>query len=177
MNFSERLLLLRKESGLNQKEFAAQLGVEPSKYNKWENGVNCPNYETVCMLADYFHTSTDYLLGHTEARYPENEATVLELGLSDAAITQIKSFQKKGTDNKTDNRSFLNIFNMLFEGKNADYFCDMLKYVKKATYVQSTKSNKQHSHSKIHVLSSALAADSVDSIINHINAMNKKAKK
>ena len=176
MNFSERLLLLRKESGLNQKEFAAQLGVEPSKYNKWENGVNCPNYETVCMLADYFRTSTDYLLGHTDARYPENEGTVLELGLSDAAITQIKNFQKQGIESKVDNRSFLDIFNMLFEGKNADYFCNMLKYVKKATCGQSAKSNKESSHSKMHILSSALAADSLNSIINHVNALNKKAK-
>lgn len=167
MIFSERLLHLRKESGLNQKGFAAQLGVEPSKYNKWENGVNCPDYETICALADYFHTSTDYLLGHTNVRYPKNEGTVLELGISDAAIKQIKSFQKKGIGNKTDKRSFLDIFNILFEGKNADYFCDMLKYVKKATFTQSVKYNEKYLRRK--QIAFLLVADSIRNIVNQIN--------
>ena len=167
MIFSERLLYLRKEFGLNQKEFAAQLGVEPSKYNKWENDVNCPNYEIVCRLADYFHTSTDYLLGHTNARYPENEGIVSALGLSDAAIKQIKSFQKQGVGNKTDNRSFLDMFNLLFEGKNADYFRDMLKYAKRATHAQSVKCNEKYSQSG-HI-ASLLAAESIRSIIKQIS--------
>lgn len=163
MIFSERLLHLRKESGLNQKEFAAQLGVEPSKYNKWENGVNCPNYETICTLADYFHTSTDYLLGHTNARYPENEGTVSALGLSDAAITQIKNFQKQGIENKRDNRSFLDIFNTLFERKKADCFYNVLKYVKRATYIQNMEYSQQCK------IASLLAADSVRNIIDCSN--------
>ena len=71
MAFCDRLAVLRKESGMNQKDFAASIGVEASKYNKWETGANRPDYETVCMLAGLFKTSTDYLLGLTCARQPE----------------------------------------------------------------------------------------------------------
>jgi transcriptional regulator with XRE-family HTH domain len=95
MRFCERLASLRKESGLSQKDFASSIGVEASKYNKWETGANRPDYETVCMLADYFQTSTDYLLGLTDARRPENAMLVGELGLTEECIFRIKSFKTK----------------------------------------------------------------------------------
>ena len=45
--FGERLIEMRKEKGLSQKECAAAFGVDASKYNKWENEKNSPDYETV----------------------------------------------------------------------------------------------------------------------------------
>ncbi len=95
MAFCERLAALRKESGLNQKDFAASIGVEASKYNKWETGANRPDYEMVCMLADRFNVSTDYLLGQSESKRPENVLLVSELGLTEECIRQIKSFKTR----------------------------------------------------------------------------------
>ena len=69
MVFHERLTALRKAKGYNQKQCAAVLGIDISKYNKWEGGVNNPNFETLSMLADFFHTTTDYLLGRTDDSY------------------------------------------------------------------------------------------------------------
>mgnify|MGYP003591462141 FL=1 len=63
--FGERLIEMRKEKGLSQKECAAAFGVDASKYNKWENEKNSPDYETVCRLAQFFSTTTDYLLGNS----------------------------------------------------------------------------------------------------------------
>lgn len=64
-SFHERLKELRTESGMSQKEFAASLNVSPSKYNKWENGVNAPDLETISSLATHFNVSVDYLFGRT----------------------------------------------------------------------------------------------------------------
>lgn len=43
--FSERLPKLRKERGISQKQCAEILGIESSKYNKWENEKNRPDYD------------------------------------------------------------------------------------------------------------------------------------
>jgi len=94
VDFKDRLLSLRTESGLDQKSCASALGLKDnSKYNKWENGKNRPDYETVCMIADHYGVSTDYLLGRTDAKHPENALLVSELGLSDKAIEVIKDFR------------------------------------------------------------------------------------
>ncbi len=65
----ERLKELRKAKGLSQKDCALELGMpDASKYNKWENGANRPDYEMVCQLAKYFNVTTDYLLGVIDDR-------------------------------------------------------------------------------------------------------------
>ncbi len=75
MLFHERLTKLRKEGEFKQKECANALKIESSKYNKWENGKNCPDFETVCMLANFFNTTTDYLLGNSNQRYKKEDKT------------------------------------------------------------------------------------------------------
>lgn len=69
--FSERLSKLRKEREITQKQCAEILGIEKSKYNKWENGKNRPSYDMVCRLANFFDTTTDYLLGNSDKRYKD----------------------------------------------------------------------------------------------------------
>ena len=61
----KRLRLLRELRRLTQEEFAAKLGVERTRYNKWETGASEPSLEMLCRIADCFHVSTDYLLGRT----------------------------------------------------------------------------------------------------------------
>lgn len=69
MDFATRLRELREEAQVNQKDFAASLGVDQPKYNKWENGKNTPDYERLCSIADQLGISVDYLLGRTNQRY------------------------------------------------------------------------------------------------------------
>lgn len=61
--FGERLKRLRKEHDLKQEDLGKLLNVTPNSISNWENGVSEPNYETVIKIAEYFNTSTDYLLG------------------------------------------------------------------------------------------------------------------
>lgn len=66
MTFGKRLSTLRNARQLTQGALAAALEVSQSKYNKWENDINRPDYEMVAALARYFGTTTDYLLGLDE---------------------------------------------------------------------------------------------------------------
>lgn len=63
MKLHERLKSLRDESGMNQKEFAASLKIEATKYNKWENGKYSPGYDDLVYLSKELGVTTDYLLG------------------------------------------------------------------------------------------------------------------
>lgn len=67
-SFGSRLRELRQESGATQKAMAAYLGCTASNYQKMEYGeVNVP-LTTLAALAQYFHVSSDYLLGLSDAR-------------------------------------------------------------------------------------------------------------
>jgi transcriptional regulator with XRE-family HTH domain len=68
MKFCERLRSLREETGLSQRQLADKLGVERTRYNKWENGYE-PSYEVLVKIADYFCVSIDYLLGRTNEKW------------------------------------------------------------------------------------------------------------
>lgn len=64
--FCARLKNLRKEKKLTQKELADILGVSQGSYAKWENGKRELSLWYLCLLAEQFHVSTDYLLGLDE---------------------------------------------------------------------------------------------------------------
>lgn len=64
----ERLCLLRKERRMRQVDVAELLGITQAHYQRIEKGkINIPTL-TLCILADYFGVSTDYLLGRSEER-------------------------------------------------------------------------------------------------------------
>jgi transcriptional regulator with XRE-family HTH domain len=66
MTLGERLQLLRKSCDLSQKELAAHLKYTVSTISNYEQDIHFPDLHTLCKLADYYHVSTDYLLGRTE---------------------------------------------------------------------------------------------------------------
>lgn len=46
--------------------FAQKIGVAQSTVAGWEAGKREPNFQTLMKLADFFHVSIDYLLGHSD---------------------------------------------------------------------------------------------------------------
>lgn len=64
--FKDILKNLRLAQGLTQVEVATALGVSQPNFRRWETGERAPSGETLERLADFFHVSTDYLLGRTE---------------------------------------------------------------------------------------------------------------
>lgn len=67
--FGEILGELRKDNGLSQKELGNILHVTPGTISNYENNVNLPSTEKLVDLANYFHVSTDYLLGRCTSRF------------------------------------------------------------------------------------------------------------
>lgn len=63
--FSDRLLLLRKERKLSQKQAAADLGVSQSLLSHYEKGIRECGNDFLVKAAEYYGVSCDYLLGRT----------------------------------------------------------------------------------------------------------------
>ena len=66
---------LRKEREMGQKELAAIMNLSVGTISNYENGVHSPDLTTLCKLAAFFETTTDYLLGQTEYRCPPEALT------------------------------------------------------------------------------------------------------
>lgn len=54
---------LRRSRELNQVQLAKRLGVKKQSISNWENDNIMPSIEMLVKIADFFHVSTDYLLG------------------------------------------------------------------------------------------------------------------
>ena len=64
--FKDRLKQLRKQAKLQQRELGEQIGLSANAISMMETGNRETSFEKLVMLAEYFHVSTDYLLGVTD---------------------------------------------------------------------------------------------------------------
>lgn len=60
------IYLLRKSKEMTQDNLADVLNVSKMAISKWERGINFPDIEIMCIMADYFDVSVDELLGRKE---------------------------------------------------------------------------------------------------------------
>lgn len=70
MNTGERLAELRKKRSLSQKSFADIFGVSQSTVNMWENNKRRIGNDDLNKLADFYHVSSDYILGRSDEKTP-----------------------------------------------------------------------------------------------------------
>ena len=70
--FLERLLSLCAKNGTDISNVLRALNLSTSKGTAWRKG-SVPNGEILLMLAEYFNTSTDYLLGNTDDPTPAGQ--------------------------------------------------------------------------------------------------------
>ena len=68
--YLKRVYDLREDSDLTQKKIAEYLGIHHNVYRRYEKGVREFPLELIVKLADYYHVSTDYLLGRTDRPEP-----------------------------------------------------------------------------------------------------------
>ncbi len=64
--FGERLRDLRQKAGLQQNELGEKIGLSSNGVGMMERGHRGTTIEKLVLLAEYFHVSTDYLLGITD---------------------------------------------------------------------------------------------------------------
>ncbi len=62
MEFSEKLITLRRREGLSQEQLADRLGVTRQSVSKWESGAVMPELVKLISLSEIFGVSVDYLV-------------------------------------------------------------------------------------------------------------------
>ena len=65
-----RLKNLREDKDLMQKEVASVLGIDQRVYSNYETGKREIPTRFVVILANYYNTTTDYILGRTNNQKP-----------------------------------------------------------------------------------------------------------
>lgn len=75
----ENLKKLRLERNLSQQKLAEALGLTQQAIAKYENGKTQPDFDTLMALAEFFHTSVDYLIGYTNNS--QCHRTVSDIGI------------------------------------------------------------------------------------------------
>ena len=66
----QNLKSLRQLNGVTQNQLAEAIGVTQQSINKYENHKIEPDIEILIRMADFFHVSVDFLIGH---HIPDNE--------------------------------------------------------------------------------------------------------
>ena len=78
MEFSQKLVQLRRREGLSQEQLADRLGVTRQSVSKWEGGAAMPDVGKLISLSELFGVSVDYLVKdylEEPAREPEMDET------------------------------------------------------------------------------------------------------
>ena len=65
-----RLKDLREDKNLTQQQVSDLLGIQQTVYSRYERGAQDIPVRHLLVLADYYHTSTDYLLDRTDNPAP-----------------------------------------------------------------------------------------------------------
>ena len=124
-HLGELIAELRQDRGLTQKELGDILCVSSGTISNYENGVHLPDVDKVIALANFFHVTTDYLLGRTSsnlpvellqqaitnektlgdvmasfAKLPANRQAALSLIISDMEVRQMIDTYSKTGDSK-----------------------------------------------------------------------------
>ncbi|MBQ9229101.1 MAG: helix-turn-helix transcriptional regulator [Eubacterium sp.] len=66
MYYYRRIRDMREDQDLKQKEIAAVLNIDQRVYSNYETGKREIPLHLLIQLAQYYHVSTDYLLGLTD---------------------------------------------------------------------------------------------------------------
>ena len=68
-----RLFELIKEHGISSKKLSDDTNISTGNISDWKTGRSQPSLDKICILADYFNVSVDYLLGRTEIKEVNKE--------------------------------------------------------------------------------------------------------
>ena len=91
LNPGNQIRLNRRRMNLTQEQLAEKFGTSPQAISRWEIGATYPDIEMLPMIASFFETSVDSLLGVTEE---EKEAYCVELQESFEAAVRAKDVRK-----------------------------------------------------------------------------------
>ena len=82
----ENLRLLRTRLNISQAKLGEAVGMSQQSINQYENHDVEPDIGTLVRLADFFGTSVDFLIGHTDVRRPVEETQPHDLNARETAL-------------------------------------------------------------------------------------------
>ena len=95
----KNLRKLRETHGISQQKLADAIGLTQQSVNKYENHKIEPDIETLIRIADFFHTTVDYLVGHTDAQGTSEGVPVYRLNADEVKlINQYRQLTLKEKD-------------------------------------------------------------------------------
>ena len=116
--FSDILKQLRAESGVSQGKLAKSIGVSGGNVSSWESGESKPGYTALCLLAQFFGVSADYLLELS----PKKES------VEDEGLRQLDDFKQEqgltcdGSPLSSLETDLVAMFRLLPESEREDVF-------------------------------------------------------
>lgn len=84
----ENLKALRAEKGISQQKLAEKIGTTQQNIHRYENGFYEPDIQTLKILADFFETSIDYLVGFTTIRHKIETIHPFDLNTDEAILIE-----------------------------------------------------------------------------------------
>lgn len=95
----KNLRLLRESHGVSQQKLAEAVGLTQQSINKYENHKIEPDIATLMLIADFFHTSVDFLIGHSEAQAESEGVPVFKLNADEIRlVNQYRQLSHKEKD-------------------------------------------------------------------------------
>lgn len=95
----KNLRLLRESHGISQQKLADAVGLTQQSINKYENHKIEPDIATLMLIADFFHTSVDFLIGHSEAQAESEGVPVFKLNADEIRlVNQYRQLSLKEKD-------------------------------------------------------------------------------
>lgn len=79
MRIGDRIRLLREKNGNTQNDVCAALGIEQSTLANYERNRRIPKADMIVAFADFFHVSTEYLLGRIDFPYISNGVNAADM--------------------------------------------------------------------------------------------------
>ena len=70
MDFLHRVLDLITSRGISKNKLLTDIKINKNAFVDWDKNKTIPGGDVVAKIADYFHVSTDYLLGRTDDPSP-----------------------------------------------------------------------------------------------------------
>ena len=82
----QNLRALRLACNISQAKLGEAVGMSQQSINQYENHEVEPDIGTLIRLADFFGTSVDFLVGHTDIRRPMEETQPHDLNARETAL-------------------------------------------------------------------------------------------
>lgn len=73
MNFSHRVIAVRKQLGFTQQTLSDAIGIHVQQVKRYEAGTSLPTADALKRLAVVLHVTSDFLLFEPDEREPEDD--------------------------------------------------------------------------------------------------------